>query len=86
MSTKEPGAVIKRATSGSRAIGSRPLVYSDGEFIKNCLELFRRRVFPEKKCAMEQLNLSRFTMARRIDDLSENMEPPLQQKIANVLL
>ena len=28
--------------------------YSDSELIKNCLEVFTERMFPEKKCVVEQ--------------------------------
>ena len=45
--------------------------YSDGEFIKNCLEVFTRRMFTEKKCVVKQLSLSRFTEVRQRDDFSE---------------
>ena len=55
---------------------------SDGEFIKNFLELFIRHVFPEKKCVVEQLSLSQFTVARQIDHLSENVKLSLKQKIS----
>ena len=34
----------------SAVIGKKEKAYSDGEFIKNCLELVTRRMFPEKNC------------------------------------
>ena len=50
------------------------------KFIKNCLELFTKRVFSEKKCVVEKLGLFWFTMARQINDLS-NIVLSLKQKI-----
>ena len=47
----------------SAVIGKKEKAYSDGEFIKNCLELVTRRMFPEKKCVVEQPSLFRFTVA-----------------------
>uniref|UniRef100_H2ZD91 Uncharacterized protein n=1 Tax=Ciona savignyi TaxID=51511 RepID=H2ZD91_CIOSA len=50
--------------------------------IKSCLEIFIENVSPEKKNLVEQISLSRFTMARRIDDLSENIEASLKDRIS----
>ena len=44
----------------------------------NCLELFTERVFPEKKCVMEELSLFWFTVARGIDDVLKNIELSLK--------
>ena len=60
-------------------ITEKEKVYSDGEFIKDCLELFTRRMFSEKKCLVKQLSPFQFTVATRIDDLSENIELSLKQ-------
>ena len=40
LATKEPDVVIKRATSGSQAIGSQPLIYSNA--IRNGNKIARR--------------------------------------------
>ena len=48
----------------------------------NSLELFTERVFPEKKCVMEELSLFWFTVARGIDDVLKNIELSLKQKIS----
>ena len=40
----------------SEVIAEKRKVYSDGKFIENCLELFTRRVFPEKKSVVEQMS------------------------------
>ena len=61
----------------SEVIAEKGKAYSDGEVIKNCLELF-----PKKKCVVDQLSLSRFTVARRIDKLSKNNELSLKQNIS----
>ena len=62
----------------SEVIAEKGKPYSDVEFLKNCLELFIKRLFLEKKCGVEQLSLSRFREARRIDDLSKNIELSLK--------
>ena len=55
--------------------------YSDGEFIKTCLEIFIENV-SSKKNLVEQISLSRFTVARRMDDLSESIEVSLKDRIS----
>ena len=39
-------------------------------------------MFSEKKCVVEQLSLSLFTVARQIDDLLENIGLSLKQKLS----
>ena len=58
----------------SEVIAEKGKAYSDSEFIKNCLDLFTRRVFPEKKWVVQQLSLFRFTGAKQITDFSENIK------------
>ena len=41
-----------------------------------------KHLSPEKKNLVEQISLSRFTVARRIDDLSENIEVSLKDRIS----
>ena len=74
--------VTKLSFEIAEAIAEKGKPYSDGEFIENCLEIFIENVSPEKKNLVEQINLSRFTVARRIDDLSENIEVSLKNRIS----
>ena len=78
---KDNELVTKLSIKIAEAIAEKGKPYRDGEFI-NCLEIFIENVSPEKKNLVEQISLSRFTVARRIDDLSENIEvsPKRQDK------
>ena len=51
--------------------------FSDGEFIKNCLTIFTEHACPEKKHLVEQISLSRFTVSRRTNDLSDQIKETL---------
>ena len=53
---KNPELVTKLSFEISEIIAEKGKAYSDGKFIKNCLELFTRRVFP--KTAVDQLSVS----------------------------
>uniref|UniRef100_H2Z350 SPIN-DOC-like zinc-finger domain-containing protein n=1 Tax=Ciona savignyi TaxID=51511 RepID=H2Z350_CIOSA len=67
---------------GQSRVDKMQQMVNDGEFIKSCLEIFIENVSPEKKNLVEQISLSRFTVARRIDDLSENIEASLKDRIS----
>ena len=79
---KDTESVTKLSFKISEAIAEKGKPYSDGEFIKNCLEIFTTNVSPEKKNLVEQISLSRFTVARRIDDLSKNIKVSLKDRIS----
>ena len=53
--------------------------FNDGEFIKNCLTIFTEYASPEKKHIVEQTSLSRFTVSRRTNDLSDNIKKTLKE-------
>ena len=55
--------------------------FSDGEFIKDCLTIFTEYACPEKKHLVDQTSLSRFTVSRRTNDLSDNIKETLKEKL-----
>ena len=52
--------------------------FSDREFIKTCLTIFTEYACPEKKHLVEQTSLSRFTVSRKTNDLSDNIKETLR--------
>ena len=63
------------------AIAENGKAFSNGEFVKHCLMIFAERACPDKKYLFEQTCLSRFTVARRIDALSDHLEDALAERI-----
>ena len=63
----------------SEAIAEKGKAFSDGEFVKHCLMIFAEWACPEKKYLIEQTSLSRFTVGRRTDALSSNLEDILAE-------
>ena len=53
--------------------------FTDGEFIKNFLTIFTEYACPEYKHLVEQTSLSRFTVSRKINDLSDNIKETLKR-------
>ena len=60
------------------AKASKP--FSEGEFIKGCLEKVCSVVCPDKKQAFSNISLSRNTVASRVDELASDVESQLKTK------
>ena len=78
---KDPELVTKRSFKICESIAEKGKSFSDGEFIKSCLDIFSDFVCPEKKYLLQQTSLSRFTVTRRIDQLAENIQETLKERI-----
>ncbi|KAI6652455.1 General transcription factor II-I repeat domain-containing protein 2A-like [Oopsacas minuta] len=61
------------------AKSGKPL--SEGEFVKDCLDIFTSVACPNKKSIVESISLSHQTVARRVDDLSSNIEISLIKRL-----
>ena len=80
---KDPELVTKLSFKICEAIAEKGKSFSDGEFIKSCLGIFSDFVCPEKKHLIQQTSLSRFTVSHRIDQLAENIQETLKERINN---
>ncbi|KAK0134714.1 hypothetical protein N1851_029673 [Merluccius polli] len=88
---KQHGFFTKRHTSRDGAaktsfviaynIAKNSKSFSEGEFIKECLVDSAALVCPEKKEVVENVPLSRRTVARKIEDIAGNLELQLQEKV-----
>jgi hypothetical protein len=58
--------------------------FADAEIVKECLKAVAELAFLEKLNVILKISLSRFTVARRIEDLSENIEEKLSHLIKNM--
>jgi len=58
------------------ASSSRP--FTDGDFVKKCLQIVCEEMCPEKKLLFQDVSLSRMTIQRRIGDISENLTHQLK--------
>ena len=61
--------------------GRKGKSFTDGKFIKQCLIIFSEYECLEKKHLVEQTNLSRFTVLRRINDFSYNIKETLKERL-----
>jgi hypothetical protein len=75
-STNDSEIAVKESYSVSEIIAKRLKPYSDSEFVKECLEVVGDILCPKKKIILS-ISLSRFTVSRRIDDISQMTETKL---------
>jgi hypothetical protein len=69
---------MKASYAVSKIIAKRLKPYPDGEFVKECLEVVGDIIRPEKKNTLiSSINLPRFTVSRRTDDISQIIETRL---------
>ena len=60
---------------------SRP--FSDGELVKECMDILVENISPEKSSQFANISLSRQTVVRRIHEMSENISNSLRSRIAS---
>ena len=78
---KNPELVTKLSFKLCECLAEKGKPFSDREFIKDCLTIFTEYACPEKKHLVDQTSLSRFTVSRRTNDLSDNIKETLKEKL-----
>ncbi|KAJ4436436.1 hypothetical protein ANN_19069 [Periplaneta americana] len=67
----------------SQIIAKKSKSFSDGEFVKECVQSVADIICSDKKTEFAKLSLSRQTVARRIDELAANIEGTLKSRATN---
>ena len=67
----------------ARKIAERMKPYSDGYFVKKCLMNAAQEMCPKMVTELEKISLSRWTVARRIDDFADDICVTLREKMKN---
>ncbi|XP_071063277.1 general transcription factor II-I repeat domain-containing protein 2B-like [Pseudochaenichthys georgianus] len=76
-------AATKTSFVISHKIAKNSKLFSEGEFVKECLVDSAALICPKKKAAFEQVPLSRQTVTRRIEEIAGNLELQLQHEVAS---
>ena len=66
----------------SEAIAKSCRPFRGNKFIKDCIGMFVDKMCPEKRNSLENTSLSRPTITREIEDLSQDIENALEMKIS----
>ena len=69
----------------SQKIAEKMKPYSDGEFLKESLSLVAAEMCPNMAKEFDKISLSRWTVARRIDSLAEDICETLKDKVKNFI-
>lgn len=77
---KDVECVVKASFLISEIIAKKLKPFSDGAFVKECIDAAVDCICPEKKQCFANISLSRFTIVRRIDDIAKNIEAILKEK------
>ena len=78
-------AVVKASYVISRKIAQHSRPFSDGEFIKDCINDSVSILVPDKKKIFEMISLTRNTVASRIEDMGKNITLQLAAKSAKFI-
>ena len=71
--------IIRASYIVSEKIAKHSKNYSDGEFVKECLQAVVDILCPARKKEIDDISLSRRTVTRRIDELAINIETVLKE-------
>lgn len=63
-------------------IAKRGKPFLDGEFVKDCLDIFCSVACPDKKTVLDNVSLSHQTIGRRVAVLAENIETKLTTRLS----
>jgi hypothetical protein len=72
---------VKASYTVSKILAKKMKPFADGEMIKECLTAVAEIAFSDKKDIISKISLSRFTIGRRIEDMSENITATLGERI-----
>lgn len=73
--------IIKSSYSVASIIAKKMKPFSDGEFVKECLNAVIKDVLPDKSKMFSNISLSRQTICRRINDISNEIVMTLRDQI-----
>lgn len=74
-------AAVKCSYVLSEKIARASKPFTDGEFIKECLLSAAEIICPEQKQAFANVSLTGNTVAQRVEDMAENLQDKLREKI-----
>ena len=81
---KKPIEKNENAITASYVVAEKAARYlrpiTDGEFARECIQDIAKPMFPKQAHLFEKISLSRTTIARRIEEIGENISEQLQSK------
>ncbi|XP_060881678.1 general transcription factor II-I repeat domain-containing protein 2B-like [Metopolophium dirhodum] len=82
---KDSEASVKASYIIAQKIAAKSKPFTDGEFIKECMEAASEILCPAQKQLFSKLSLSGVTVARRIEELGTDIESTLKERISKFI-
>ena len=82
---KDSEASVKASYIIAQKIAAKSKPFTDGEFIKECMEVASEILCPAQKQLFSKLSLSGVTVARRIEELGTDIESTLKERISKFI-
>lgn len=80
--TSENDSLVKASYIVAEKIARASKPFIEGEFVKECLVAVAEVVCPQQKKLFEKISLSASTVTRRVEEIGEEIEQCLKEKIA----
>ena len=80
-SNKDSKLITKQSLNLRESIAEKGKPFHDGKSIKNCLTIFTKYACLEKKHSVEQTSLPCFTVSRRTNDLSYDINKTPKERL-----
>ena len=77
-------SIVKADYMVAYLIAKKSKPFTDGEFIKQCIESMADIICPEKKGNISKISLSQQTITRWIEETGKSIERGLESKAANL--
>lgn len=81
--TTQADSIVKASYVVANLIAKKSKPFTDGEFIKQCMESVADVICPDKKAAFSKISLSHQTIARRVDEIGKSVEKKLVSRVTN---
>lgn len=83
MKFQEPKSFTRASCKVAHLIARSSRPFSDGDFIKECLESICTEICPENARLFSKIPLSRMTIQRRVEDLAKDITEQLLDRLAS---
>lgn len=78
--TTQSNSFIKASYVVANLIAKKSKPFTDGEFIKKCMEGVAEVICPDKKADFSKISLSHQTIARRVEEIGKSVEKALKSR------
>ena len=79
-SESENQTVTRISFEISELIAKKMKPFQDGDYLKEAMAIFCKNICPEKQDILNKISLSRFTVVRRVEEISKHVQCEISKK------